>query len=60
MGWTIPLTLQAARETAPADAAGRWPQSVEEFELLVDALQHELVHFAYCRLRSLHRAIKWI
>jgi RNA polymerase sigma-70 factor (ECF subfamily) len=56
MGWTIPLTLQAAPETAPADTAGRWPQSVEEFEILVEAVQDELVHFAFCRLRSLEDA----
>jgi RNA polymerase sigma-70 factor (ECF subfamily) len=59
MGWTIPLTLQrmpAGPETAPLDAAGRWPQSVEQFEALVEAVQHELVHFAFCRLRSLEDA----
>jgi RNA polymerase sigma-70 factor (ECF subfamily) len=59
MGWTIPLTLQrtpAGPETAPLDAASRWPQSVEQFEALVEAVQHELVHFAFCRLRSLEDA----
>jgi RNA polymerase sigma-70 factor (ECF subfamily) len=56
MGWTVPLTLQGMAETAPADAAGRWPQSVEEFEVLVEQVQHELVHFAFCRLRSLQDA----
>ena len=53
MGWSIPLTLQAMAQTEPLDTAGRWPQSVEEFELLVGAVQNELVHFAFCRLRSL-------
>ena len=59
MGWTIPLTLQrtpARPQTEPLDAAGRWPQSVEQFETLVEAVQHELVHFAFCRLRSLEDA----
>jgi RNA polymerase sigma-70 factor, ECF subfamily len=56
MGWTIPFTLQRTTETAPVDAAGRWPQSVEEFERLVEAVQDELVHFAFCRLRSLEDA----
>ena len=59
MGWTTPLTLQrtpAGQDTAPLDAAGRWPQSVEQFEALVEAVQHELVHFAFCRLRSLEDA----
>jgi RNA polymerase sigma-70 factor (ECF subfamily) len=59
MGWTIPLTLQkipAGQDSAPLDAAGRWPQSVEQFEALVEAVQHELVHFAFCRLRNLEDA----
>ena len=56
MGWTIPLTLHAMAQTEPVDTAGRWPQSVPEFELLVAAVQDELVHFAFCRLRSLEDA----
>src|SRR5260370_6742858 len=59
MGWIIPLTLQRTPvrpETTPLDAAGRWPQTVEQFEALVEAVQHELVHFAFCRLRSLEDA----
>ena len=56
MGWTMPLTLQATPETEPVDAAGRWPQSVAEFEDLVETVQDELVHFAFCRLRSLEDA----
>jgi RNA polymerase sigma-70 factor, ECF subfamily len=56
MGWTMPLTLQAALQTEPVDAAGRWPQSVAEFEDLVEAVQDELVHFAFCRLRNLEDA----
>jgi hypothetical protein len=30
----------------------RWPRSVAEFERLVDRFQHELVRFAFCRLRN--------
>lgn len=56
MGWTIPFTLQATPDTAPMDTAARWPQSVEQFEGLVKAVQDELVHFAFCRLRSLEDA----
>ena len=56
MGWTMPLTLQGTSETAPVDAAASWPQSEDEFERLVEAVQDELVHFAYCRLRSLEDA----
>ena len=53
MGWTMPLTLPG---TASADAAGRWPQSAAEFERLVETVQDELVHFAFCRLRRLEDA----
>jgi RNA polymerase sigma-70 factor (ECF subfamily) len=52
MGWTFPRTLHAPPEAAPLGAAGRWPQSVEEFERLVETVQDDLVHFAFCRLRS--------
>lgn len=30
-----------------------WPQTVAQFEALVEAMQDELVHFAWCRLRNL-------
>ncbi|MBI4877062.1 MAG: RNA polymerase sigma factor [Acidobacteria bacterium] len=30
-----------------------WPQSIREFEALVDTYQHRLVQFAFCRLQSL-------
>jgi RNA polymerase sigma-70 factor (ECF subfamily) len=30
-----------------------WPQSVAEFDALIEASQHRLVQFAYCRLHSL-------
>jgi len=36
-----------------AENAAQWPQTVAQFEALVEAVQHELVHFAFCRLRSL-------
>src|SRR5512133_2508401 len=42
--------------SAEADAgmtALAWPQTETEFEALVEAMQHGLVRFAYCRLRSL-------
>jgi RNA polymerase sigma-70 factor (ECF subfamily) len=40
----------------PADFAGgtgQWPQTVAQFEALVEAVQDELVHFAFCRLGNL-------
>jgi RNA polymerase sigma-70 factor (ECF subfamily) len=30
-----------------------WPQSVAEFDALIEATQHRLVQFAYCRVHSL-------
>jgi len=36
-----------------ADSAAQWPQTVPQFEALVEAVQDDLVHFAFCRLRSL-------
>src|SRR5262249_15365862 len=30
-----------------------WPQSVAEFDALVEATQHRLIRFAYCRLHSM-------
>jgi len=36
-----------------AESAAQWPQTVAQFEALVEAVQDELVHFAFCRLRSL-------
>src|SRR6266568_5038824 len=52
MGWTISLNPESLPDSLPVCAAPAWPQSVEEFELLVAAVQDELVHFAFCRLRS--------
>ena len=37
---------------APLESPGHWPQSVQEFEILVETLQHELVHFAFSRLQN--------
>jgi RNA polymerase sigma-70 factor (ECF subfamily) len=36
-----------------AEPAGAWPQSIAEFDILIDLLQHRLVRYAYCRLHSL-------
>lgn len=30
-----------------------WPQSVAEFDVLIEVTQHRLVQFAYCRLHNL-------
>jgi RNA polymerase sigma-70 factor (ECF subfamily) len=42
-----------SRPAAFAEAGEPWPQTVAQFEALVDAVQDELVHFAVCRLRNL-------
>lgn len=52
MGWTFSLTQDHTPDAAPVSSASAWPQSVEDFELLVSAVQDDLVHFAFCRLRS--------
>jgi RNA polymerase sigma-70 factor (ECF subfamily) len=36
----------------PSPSIERWPRTVAEFESLVDRYQHELVRFAFCRLRN--------
>jgi RNA polymerase sigma-70 factor (ECF subfamily) len=36
-----------------AESGPQWPQTVAQFEALVEAVQDDLVHFAFCRLRSL-------
>jgi RNA polymerase sigma-70 factor, ECF subfamily len=55
MGGT--LTLAADRTLdRPANVPGvddQWPQTVAQFEALVEAVQDDLVHFAFCRLRHL-------
>lgn len=40
-------------EGAAAEPVLSWPQSVAEFDALIEATQHRLVQFAYCRLHSL-------
>jgi RNA polymerase sigma-70 factor, ECF subfamily len=48
------LTVDPARDAAPpAAGTAEWPQTVAQFETLVESVQDELVHFACCRLRSL-------
>ncbi|MDR3701743.1 MAG: RNA polymerase sigma factor [Candidatus Sulfopaludibacter sp.] len=42
-----------SRPAAFAETGEPWPQTVAQFEALVDAVQDELVHFAACRLRNL-------
>lgn len=52
-------TISVAADRLPDRAANfpgvgeQWPQTVAQFEALVEAVQDELVHFAYCRLRQL-------
>jgi RNA polymerase sigma-70 factor (ECF subfamily) len=41
------------RPAAFVEASQPWPQTVAQFETLVEAVQDELVHFAFCRLRNL-------
>lgn len=38
---------------AAAEPVLSWPQSVAEFDALIEATQHRLIQFAYCRLHSL-------
>jgi len=38
---------------AAAEPALSWPQSVAEFDALIEATQHRLIQFACCRLHSL-------
>jgi RNA polymerase sigma-70 factor (ECF subfamily) len=45
----------AAGELA-VDPQQNWPQSIREFEALVEALQDRLVHFAFCRLGNIQDA----
>ena len=40
-------------EVATAEPVPTWPQSVAEFDALIEATQHRLVQFAFCRLHSL-------
>ena len=45
-----------AIEPPAAEPARMWPQSIVEFDALIEALQHRLVQFAFCRLHSLEDA----
>jgi len=60
MQWTQTQEIAGAwagfKERCVADAACGWPQSTAEFERLVEAVQDELVRYAYCRLRNLSDA----
>jgi RNA polymerase sigma-70 factor (ECF subfamily) len=48
------LVVETGKRIAfSAESAAEWPQTVAQFETLVDAVQDELVHFAFCRLRNL-------
>jgi RNA polymerase sigma-70 factor (ECF subfamily) len=40
-------------EAAVAEPVLSWPQSVAEFDALIEATQHRLIRFAYCRLHTL-------
>lgn len=40
-------------EGAAAEPVLSWPRSVAGFDALIEATQHRLIHFAFCRLRSL-------
>jgi RNA polymerase sigma-70 factor, ECF subfamily len=42
-----------ATGVAPAERVLSWPQSVAEFDALIEATQHRLIQFAFYRLRSL-------
>ena len=46
------MLIKPAANGRTAEAAMPWPQSIREFEALVDALGSRLVHFAFCRLHS--------
>ncbi len=43
---SIPLSMEQA------EPARTWPQSINEFEALIEQYQHRLVQFAFCRLQS--------
>jgi RNA polymerase sigma-70 factor (ECF subfamily) len=47
------LAVAQRQPAKVADGAMQWPQTVAQFEELVETLQDELVHFAFCRLRNL-------
>jgi RNA polymerase sigma-70 factor, ECF subfamily len=46
------LTQMAEAVVSPVGRGRPWPQSIAEFEELVDLYQHRLIQFAYCRLQD--------
>jgi len=44
--------METVVERTSAQPDVPWPQSIKEFEALIDAMQHRLVQFAFCRLHS--------
>lgn len=38
---------------SPPEPVLLWPQSVADFDALIEATQQRLIQFAFCRLRSL-------
>jgi DNA-directed RNA polymerase specialized sigma24 family protein len=46
------MSMEPAAVGRTAEKAVPWPQSIREFEALVDALGSRLVQFAFCRLHS--------
>ncbi|SPE32470.1 RNA polymerase, sigma-24 subunit, ECF subfamily [Candidatus Sulfopaludibacter sp. SbA3] len=54
MDWTIAVAQDRPLDRTAAFTEGdmKWPQTVAQFEALVEAVQDELVHFAFCRLRN--------
>lgn len=55
MDGTLAVAQDRPLDRVEAFAAGdaSWPQTVAQFETFVEAVQDELVHFAFCRLRNL-------
>ena len=39
-------------EVAAGGVGLQWPQSVAQFDILIEATQHRLIQFAFCRLHS--------
>jgi len=55
MEWSHAMRIGRANPDVPSTAGGDvwpWPETLGEFERLVEAWQHRLVHFAFCRLAS--------
>jgi RNA polymerase sigma-70 factor (ECF subfamily) len=52
MEWTEAMRVRNVAVEAPKESERAWPQTILEFEELVQAVQHELVGYAYCRLQN--------